>query len=212
MIRTVTIDFWNTLYDSANGPPRNEARRAVLRGAITDGGLSCENDRFEAAYTGLWEYFDHHWLERQRTPTSHEMVVEILRRLELDLPESAVAFVAEEFARGVLEHPPALLPGAPAGAHGGEPGGGGGREAHLQTAPAQRGQSGRVGGVGVQQVRTQPVDQQDAGTRHLGEGQRGLHTGDAHGGQHPRHHVRQVGERGIGLGQWEVHFRCTETA
>lgn len=111
-IRAATIDFWNTLYDSANGPPRNEARRTVLREAIMAAGLACPDDRFEAAYTGLWEYFDHHWLERQRTPTSHEMVLEILRRLELELPDDAVASVAGEFARGVLDHPPGLLPGA----------------------------------------------------------------------------------------------------
>jgi putative hydrolase of the HAD superfamily len=111
-IRAVTIDFWNTLYDSANGPPRNEARRTVLREAITTAGLACPDDRFEAAYAGLWEYFDHHWLERQRTPTSHEMVLEILRRLDLELPDEAVTSVAGEFSRGVLDHPPGLLPGA----------------------------------------------------------------------------------------------------
>ena len=111
-IRAVTIDFWNTLFDSANGPARNAARREALLGAIRAGGHICDDARFDEVYRGIWEYFDDHWLNRQHTPTSHEMVCEILRRLEFELEIGNIDDVADIFSRGVLEHPPGLLPGA----------------------------------------------------------------------------------------------------
>jgi len=111
-ITHITIDFWQTLYDSSNGPERNAARRSVLRAVLETEHGPIDTDAFEAAYKGLWEYFDHHWLGSQRTPTSEEMVREILRRLGVALPKSAVREVAREFEEGILRHPPSLLPDA----------------------------------------------------------------------------------------------------
>jgi putative hydrolase of the HAD superfamily len=111
-ITVVTIDFWNTLFDSSGGESRNAARRQTLRDAIRDAGLFCPDERLEDAYKGIWEYFDHHWLEKQRTPTSEEMVREICRRADAALSENAIMAVAERFSRGILDHPPSLLPGA----------------------------------------------------------------------------------------------------
>jgi putative hydrolase of the HAD superfamily len=111
-INVVTIDFWNTLFDSANGIPRNQARRDALLAAIRDAGHQCADERFDAAYKGIWEYFDHHWLNNHRTPTSAEMVDEICRQLAVEIPSEKAAEVADLFSRGVLDHPPGLLPGA----------------------------------------------------------------------------------------------------
>jgi HAD superfamily hydrolase (TIGR01509 family) len=111
MISVVTIDFWNTLFDSTGGEPRNAQRRNVLLDAIRAAGNECGDERFDEAYRGIWKYFDEHWLERQRTPTSREMIEEMLRRLEYSLDDDAIERVEEVFSRGVLEHPPALLPG-----------------------------------------------------------------------------------------------------
>jgi putative hydrolase of the HAD superfamily len=110
-ISVVTIDFWNTLFDSAGGAPRNEARQQTLRSAITDAGLTCSDEELLNAYKGIWGYFDH-WLEKQRTPTSEEMVREICRQANVALHDKAIIQVAEQFSRGILDHPPALLPGA----------------------------------------------------------------------------------------------------
>jgi len=112
MISVVTIDFWNTLFDSTGGEQRNAQRRGSLLDAIRAAGHECGDDRFDEVYRGIWKYFDEHWLERQRTPSSREMIDEMLRRLEYSLDEATIASVAEVFSRGVLEHPPALLPGA----------------------------------------------------------------------------------------------------
>jgi putative hydrolase of the HAD superfamily len=112
MITSLTIDFWNTLFDDSGSEGRNEKRRSALRSAIEDAGLEYDDVRFDEAYHGIWGYFDHHWLNTRRTPTAGEMLEEICRRLELQLGEPALAEVTEVFARGVLDHPPGLLPGA----------------------------------------------------------------------------------------------------
>lgn len=109
-IAFVTIDFWQTLYDSSNGTGRNDARRKALLHVITEEQGPQDRAAFDAAYDGLWEYFDHHWLGAQRTPTSEEMVGEVLRRLNISLSHAAVREVVEEFEEGILRHPPSLLP------------------------------------------------------------------------------------------------------
>ncbi|MDB5034254.1 MAG: hypothetical protein JWQ98_1495 [Chlorobi bacterium] len=114
MITVVTIDFWNTLFDHTGGVPRNLARKAALAGAVASSGNLCEPATLERAYEGVWEYFDDHWLNRQRTPTSEEMVREMCRQANITLPESVVMEVAESFSRGILDHPPSLLPGVDA--------------------------------------------------------------------------------------------------
>lgn len=111
-ITVVTIDFWNTLFDSTGGNPRNEARQQALRDAIQNAGLTCSEDQLDRAYRGIWDYFDHHWLNNRRTPTSEEMVREICRQANVELQERAILDVADLFSKGVLEHPPSLLPGA----------------------------------------------------------------------------------------------------
>ncbi len=111
-LTTLTVDFWNTLYDATNGPPRRAARMDAFIGAARAAGYACTADDYDTVHRGLWAYFDHHWLEKQRTPTSHEMVREMLRQMEFKLEDHVVDRVAKIFEEGVLDHPPALLPGA----------------------------------------------------------------------------------------------------
>lgn len=106
-----TIDFWQTLYDSSNGEARNARRREALIEAIALAYDAPDTEACHQAYAGLWDYFDSHWLGARRTPTSQEMVREVLRRLDCSLTEEAMAAVVKVFEEGVLEHPPALLPG-----------------------------------------------------------------------------------------------------
>ena len=114
---TITIDFWQTLYDSANGPERNAQRKATLLRAIEQEHQLPNLVLFEKAYAGLWEYFDQHWLGKQRTPTSEEMVAEILRQLQISLSEERIESVVKVFEQGILDHSPGLLPGVQEGLH-----------------------------------------------------------------------------------------------
>ncbi|MBS1913120.1 MAG: HAD family hydrolase [Bacteroidetes bacterium] len=110
----VTIDFWNTIFDSSGGVVRNDARRAALMAAAADAGYGASAEQLEEAYRSIWAYFDVQWLEHHRTPTSPELVREICRRAGIQLREQVLDAVAADFSRGVLEHPPMLLPGAAA--------------------------------------------------------------------------------------------------
>ncbi|MGE3802039.1 MAG: HAD family hydrolase [Candidatus Kapaibacterium sp.] len=108
---TITIDFWQTLYDNANGAERNAQRKTTLLEAIGEEHQSPDLALFDKAYAGLWEYFDQHWLGGQRTPTSEEMVAEILRQLQFSLSEERTERVVKVFEEGILDHSPGLLPG-----------------------------------------------------------------------------------------------------
>lgn len=107
----ITIDFWQTLFDDSGGPQRNEERQAALREAIANAGHFRDIEEVDTAFRSIWEYFDHHWLNHHRTPTSQEMVEEICQRLDLTLADEAIQQVTYTFANGVLSNPPALLPG-----------------------------------------------------------------------------------------------------
>ena len=107
----ITIDFWNTLVDNANGEARAAERFAALSGAIALEGHNVGEEELRAAFKGIWAYFDHHWLERQRTPTALEMAREICSALHVPLSDEGTCGVVEVFEQGILRHRPNLLPG-----------------------------------------------------------------------------------------------------
>jgi putative hydrolase of the HAD superfamily len=111
-ITAVTIDLWNTLLDSSNGPGRERDRRAAIVAELGAHGFEPAEERIGAASLQARDYFQHHWLTERRTPTARELVDVVVRELDAELPGDALDRLAEAFARGVLDHPPALLPGA----------------------------------------------------------------------------------------------------
>ena len=110
----VTIDFWNTLFGTENGPARERQRRTSLTDELGAAGDSRAEGELERAGDAAMEHFRHHWLEQQRTPGATELVEVMLAKLAATLPDDAVGRIAEVFARGVIDHPPQLLPGAAA--------------------------------------------------------------------------------------------------
>ena len=102
----ISIDFWNTLFDNTNGEARTEERFHALKVALEDEGQTVGDEDLRAAFRGIWTYFDHHWLQSQRTPTSLEMIREITRVAGVVLSESAQHDVADVFERGILQHSP----------------------------------------------------------------------------------------------------------
>lgn len=110
-ITAITIDFWNTLFDNANGEERNDERRAALVHEIESAGHDIAHERIHAAYTNIWDFFDEIWLGQQRTPSSHEMIHEMLRDLDAPLDGSAIERLRHNFEHGILRHPPAMFEG-----------------------------------------------------------------------------------------------------
>ena len=108
----VTIDFWNTLFGTENGPAREHSRRQSLTTELAAQGYRRDEGELERAGDVSLEHFRHHWIEQQRTLGAVELVEVMLKDLDVQLSDDAVGRVADVFARGVIDHPPELLPGA----------------------------------------------------------------------------------------------------
>ena len=111
-ITALTVDFWNTLFGTANGAGRDRDRRAALTAELDAVGFSVEQEQLAVAARGAMAFFEHHWLENRRTPGPRELVEVMVEELGAELVDAALDRVATTFAEGVLDHPPNLLPGA----------------------------------------------------------------------------------------------------
>ena len=73
-LKLITIDFWNTLFDSSNGTKRNQLRMEKLVSSIHSLGIKIESQEFEKAMQASWQYFNDIWKKDMRTPLPEETV------------------------------------------------------------------------------------------------------------------------------------------
>ncbi len=112
MIKAVTIDFWNTLFDSSNGKARNDMRMKTLLEQIDKHGIWIKQDEFDKAMKASWGFFNEIWRSQMRTPSALETVQFFWKYLDLPHDENGISIVAESFSSSLLEHPPAPIEGA----------------------------------------------------------------------------------------------------
>jgi putative hydrolase of the HAD superfamily len=108
----LTIDFWNTLFDSSNGKNRNAARFTIIDQWLKKLGKEKSSVEIEQALQAGWDYFNRAWLGEQRTPPASETALYIWNYLEAPYDAQALQEITQEFCLGILRHPPVLLPGA----------------------------------------------------------------------------------------------------
>ncbi len=113
-VRLITIDFWNTLVDSSNGEGRNQHRAETMLAEAERLGRTLSIEDVHEAGHQAWAFFRHLWLEEQRTPQTDEMVLHMWATLEMPADPEAVQRVTEVYRRGILLHPPSVLPGVAA--------------------------------------------------------------------------------------------------
>ncbi len=111
MIEVITIDFWNTLFDSSGGTVRNDMRRKALLAAIEKYGKLVSNEEFDRALRASWEHFNGIWRNEMRTPKVIDSVSFFWNYLELPQDEFAIQALANYFAESVILHPPKLIDG-----------------------------------------------------------------------------------------------------
>ena len=111
-IKAVTIDFWNTLFDSGNGELRREARRMAVRREVERMGHTADEELLGRCYAEAMDYFNTVWRTEQKTPPTRTLVEYVWERAGIAPDSRAVETLTKEFCEGVLVHPPALLPGA----------------------------------------------------------------------------------------------------
>ncbi|MFN3781344.1 MAG: hypothetical protein ACK4SO_04130, partial [Candidatus Kapaibacteriota bacterium] len=71
-IKVVTIDFWNTIFDSSNGIERNSLRQQKLKSTFEVLGMEIPDADYEKAMQDAWEYFNKIWRSEMRTISSHD--------------------------------------------------------------------------------------------------------------------------------------------
>ena len=111
-IKVITIDFWNTLFDSSGGDLRNNFRQKILFEQMDKSGVWIKSDEYDKAMKSTWEYFENIWTKEHRTPNAKDCVGHMWNYLELPKNEEAISVVEKSFAECVLVHPPKLLAGA----------------------------------------------------------------------------------------------------
>lgn len=110
-IKLITIDFWNTMFDSSNGQLRNAVRLRTLVNEIDKFGRLVKQDEFETALKATWENFNSLWKNKMRTPLPVESVTFFWNFLKLPYNEESLNIVVKSFAESILEYPPKLIDG-----------------------------------------------------------------------------------------------------
>ncbi|MCS6808881.1 MAG: HAD family hydrolase [Bacteroidota bacterium] len=111
-IRAITIDFWNTLYDSQGGEHRNRDRYITVMTNARRLGYDITAEQLKTAQQSAWEHFKDVWRTEHRTPSTRSLVEYIWNILNIPADRQALDEVTSAFEEGILKYPPSLLPGA----------------------------------------------------------------------------------------------------
>lgn len=111
-LKLITIDFWNTLFDSENGFARNQFRLNSLKSEIEALGYIITEKEFNPAIEASWGYFHNIWRNEHRTPSTASTVEFLFDYLKLPKHPEIIEKVAEAFGDCIIYHPPNLLTGA----------------------------------------------------------------------------------------------------
>ncbi len=108
-LKVITIDFWNTIFDSSGGKERNALRYHTLVNEIAHQGVSVTTKDFENALAASWEYFNDIWINQQRTPKPKDTIEFFWNYLSLPYTESSIDRVTQVFSDSVINYPPKLI-------------------------------------------------------------------------------------------------------
>jgi len=110
-LKIITVDFWNTLFDSSNGTARNNHRIDTLKFEISKTGNNISDLEYEKTMEESWEHFNAIWKNEQRTPTSEESRSFFWNRLNIPRDDEAASRIEKAFAESILYYPPKLIDG-----------------------------------------------------------------------------------------------------
>jgi HAD superfamily hydrolase (TIGR01509 family) len=112
IISAVTIDFWNTLVDSSNGPLRRKARNDAMRRVFEALHRAWDEDAVNEAFRISYEIFEQRWYGEQRTMRADESVRILWDHLGMDVPSDLHDEVVRRMELSILDGMPQLLPDA----------------------------------------------------------------------------------------------------
>jgi putative hydrolase of the HAD superfamily len=110
-MKTISIDFWNTLVDAkTGGKQRHEARINKIKSIAAKYDKTVTNEQIEEATKQVSAEFDIEWLGKQRTMLTHELVTLILNHLTIPAKKSEKEDLTFTFQHSLLMGPPELAP------------------------------------------------------------------------------------------------------
>lgn len=119
MIRALTLDYWDTLYEGAALAERVVLRHRAVRRMLDDLGVPLPDRELAALYHASGAEAERWWREEQRGYAAEERVRWLLAQLGVERPPDCehVARVCRAVDEALLAHPPALLDGAARAVH-----------------------------------------------------------------------------------------------
>lgn len=109
MKKAITIDFWNTLYDSTNGLERNKYRQRVLINELDKYGIMVLAEEYDRAMKATWNFFEITWKNEHRTPTARECVEYFWDFVKVPKDMDSIEIVTQAFEDSVIVHKPKLI-------------------------------------------------------------------------------------------------------
>ena len=110
-IKVITIDFWNTLFDSSFGTERNAFRQQALLSEIEKLNKNISDEEFAVALKASWKYFDTIWKSEMRTPMPIDTVEFFWNYLKLPYDDLAIDNIVNAFGDSVIRIPPNVIDG-----------------------------------------------------------------------------------------------------
>ncbi|MCX7879617.1 MAG: HAD family hydrolase [Ignavibacteria bacterium] len=110
-IKVITIDFWNTLFDSSNGLERNHYRISELKKSLETLGLRVSDEEYEKAMAEAWDYFNTIWKNEQRTISAAQAIDFFWKYFNAPYDEDLMHRLVYIFEHSILDYPPKLIEG-----------------------------------------------------------------------------------------------------
>lgn len=119
MIRAVSFDYWDTLYEGASLPERVALRQGAVARLLAELGHTIPAAELTALYRASGAEAERWWREEQRGYTTAARIHWLLAQLGIERPADCehVTRTCQAVDDALLAHPPALLPGAAHAVH-----------------------------------------------------------------------------------------------
>ena len=114
MLRALTFDYWDTLYEGGALPERVALRRTAVGALLGAYGRALPEEQLRRLYEESGREAERWWAEEQRGYTTRDRLRWILERAAVTPREGCehVATAADAVDNALLMLPPAMLPGA----------------------------------------------------------------------------------------------------
>jgi putative hydrolase of the HAD superfamily len=114
VLRAVTLDYWDTLYDGSPAPRRKDLRRAALAHMLAQIGADIPLEKLDRVYTDAAAEAHRWWRDEHRGYTTGDRIRWILAQLSIERPDECehVATAVAAVDDTLFSVRPALLPGA----------------------------------------------------------------------------------------------------